>query len=281
MTMSSHYLTVLDRELHYTEWGSGNAATVVMWHGLARTGRDFDAIAAALARRYRVICPDTIGRGLSQWSPQPDREYCLAFYARLAAAFCDALGVARMHWVGTSMGGAVGIKLASRAGGALAGRIDRLALNDYGPQLAAAAIERISAYAGNPAAFARVTELEAYFRKVYAPYGRLSEREWVKLTETSARRLPDGRVTPHYDPQLMRQFVNFPNDYDLWPEYDALDIPVLCLRGANSDLLLGATAQAMCSRGPRARIVEIPGCGHAPALNVAEQIGLVEAFLAE
>lgn len=280
MTMTSRYVTVLERELHYVEWGTGNGENVVMWHGLARTGRDFDDLAAALSRRYRVICPDTIGRGLSQWSPEPDREYCLAFYARLAASFCDALGVKRMHWVGTSMGGAIGIKLASRSGGALAGRIDRLVLNDNGPQLAQAAIDRIRNYAANPAAFARVSELEAYFRKIYAPYGMLTEREWVKLTETSARRLPDGRVTPHYDPNMARQLINFPRDYDLWPEYDAIDIPTLCLRGANSDLLLAETAQAMRERGPRARVVEIAGCGHAPALNVPGQIGLVEGFLA-
>lgn len=280
MTITSHYITVLERELHYTEWGRGNAETVVMWHGLARTGRDFDDIAASLSRRYRVICPDTIGRGLSEWSPDPDREYCLAFYARLAAAFCDAAGVAQMHWLGTSMGGALGIKLASRKGGLLAGRIDKLVLNDNGPELAGAAIERIKSYAGNPAAFARVSELEAYFRKVYAPFGVLTEREWVKLTETSVRRLPDGRVTPHYDPDMVRQFINYPHDYELWPEFDAIDIPVLCLRGANSDLLLAETAHAMRTRGPRARVVEIAGCGHAPALNVPGQIGLVEDFLA-
>jgi pimeloyl-ACP methyl ester carboxylesterase len=280
MTITSHYITLLEREMHYTEWGRGNAETIVMWHGLARTGRDFDDIAASLSRRYRVICPDTIGRGLSQWSADPDREYCLAFYARLAAALCDELGVTRMHWVGTSMGGAIGIKLASPKGGALAGRIGKLVLNDNGPQLAGAAIERIKSYAGNPAAFARMSELEAYFRKIYAPYGMLTEREWVKLTETSARRLPDGRVTPHYDPNMVRQFINFPHDYELWPEYDALDIPVLCLRGADSDLLLAETAQAMRERGPRARVVEIDGCGHAPALNVPGQIGLVEKFLA-
>ena len=280
MIMTSHYVTLLERELHYTEWGRGNAETIVMWHGLARTGRDFDDLAAQLARRYRIVCPDTLGRGLSQWSPDPDREYCLAFYARIAAAFCDVLGIGRMHWVGTSMGGAIGIKLASAAGGALAGRIDKLVLNDNGPQLAAAAIERIRSYAGKPEAFARVSELEAYFRKIYAPYGMLTEREWVKLTETSARRLPDGRVTPHYDPDMVRQFINYPQDYDLWPEYDAIGIPVLCLRGANSDLLLAETARAMRERGPKARVVEIAGCGHAPALNVPGQMGLIEEFLA-
>ena len=281
MTITSHYIAVLERELHYSEWGRGNAETIVMWHGLARTGRDFDDLAASLSRRYRVICPDTIGRGLSQWSPEPDAEYCLAFYARLAAAFCDALCLARMHWIGTSMGGALGIKLASRKDGALAGRIDRLVLNDIGPHLAPAAVERIRSYAGNPAAFARVSELEAYFRKIYAPYGKLTEREWVKLTETSVRRLPDGRVAPHYDPNMVRQFINFPQDYDLWPEYDAIDIPVLCLRGADSDLLLSGTAQEMRERGPRARVVEIAGCGHAPAHNVPGQISLVEEFFAD
>jgi len=281
MSMTSRYITVLGRELHYTEWGRGNRETIVMWHGLARTGRDFDDLAAPLSRRYRVLCPDTIGRGLSEWSADPDREYCLAFYARLAAAFCDALGIGTMHWVGTSMGGAIGIKAASRQDGALAGRIVKLVLNDNGPQLAAAAIERIKSYAGSPAAFARVSELEAYFRKIYTPYGMLTDREWTKLTETSVRRLPDGRVTPHYDPDMVRQFINYPSDYDLWPEYDALDIPVLCLRGAHSDLLLADTAQAMRERGPRARVVEIAGCGHAPALNVDAQIALVEAFLAE
>ena len=278
--MRSCYVTVLDRELHYTEWGEGNRETIVMWHGLARTGRDFDDLAAALAPNYRIVCPDTLGRGLSQWSPAPDAEYCNAFYAKLAAAFCDALGINQMHWVGTSMGGAIGTVLASRNGGQLAGRIRRLVLNDNGPELAAAAITRIRSYAGNPAAFNRVSELENYFRTVYKPFSAMSDREWTKLTETSTRRLPDGRVTPHYDPNMVRQFINFPNDYELWPEYDAIDIPVLVLRGAESDLLLKQTVVAMQARGPRAQVVEITGCGHTPSLNVPDQIRLVERFLA-
>lgn len=278
--MQSRYVTVLDRELHYMEWGPTHRDTIVMWHGLARTGRDFDALAEALSARYRVVCPDTLGRGLSQWSPAPDAEYCNAFYAKLAAAFCDALGIGQMHWIGTSMGGAIGTVLASRNGGQLAGRIKRLVLNDNGPELAAAAITRIRSYAGNPAAFNRVSELEAYFRTVYKPFSAMSDREWIKLTETSTRRLPDGRVTPHYDPNMVRQFINFPDDYDLWPAYDAIDIPVLVLRGAESDLLLKDTVVAMQSRGPKAQVVEIDGCGHTPSLNVPHQIGLIERFLA-
>jgi pimeloyl-ACP methyl ester carboxylesterase len=280
MTPRSRYVTVLDRELHYMEWGAQNAQTIVMWHGLARTGRDFDALAAALGERYRVLCPDTLGRGLSQWSPDPDAEYCLDFYARLAAAFCDATGARRVHWVGTSMGGAIGTVLASRAGGLLAGRIDKLVLNDIGPQLASAAVERIRTYAGNPAAFARVSELEAYFRTVYRPFSPLDDGEWMKLTETSVRRLPDGRVTPHYDPAMVRQFIVHPRDYDRWPEYDAIDIPVLVLRGEHSDLLERDTATQMTARGPRARVVEIAGCGHTPSLNVPAQFALVRDFLA-
>jgi pimeloyl-ACP methyl ester carboxylesterase len=277
MSFTSHYVACEGRELHYTEWGAGNAEVLIAWHGLARTCRDMDDIAAQLAQRYRVICPDTIGRGLSQWSPQPEREYCLAFYVRLATSLVDQLGLDRFHWLGTSMGGAIGTLAAATA---LRGRIRRLVLNDNGPQLAEAAIARIRSYAGNPAAFATVSELEAYFRTVYKPYGWLSDAQWRRLAETSLRRLPDGRVTPHYDPAMVMQFTHHQDDYLLWDAWDSLDIPVLCLRGEDSDLLLRETAEQMRNRGPRAVVVEIPGCGHAPALNTPTQHALVERFLA-
>jgi len=236
-----------------------------------------DDLAEQLATRYRVICPDTLGRGLSQWSPQPEREYCLDFYARLAVSLVDQLGLRQFHWVGTSMGGAIGMVCAA---GPLKGRITRLVLNDNGPKLADAALARIRSYAGSPPAFDTVGELEAYFRTVYKPYGWLSDTQWRRLTETSTRRLPDGRVTPHYDPAMVRQFIDHPNDYDRWEDYDRIDVPVLCLRGEDSDLLLAETAEAMRERGPRALVVTIPGCGHAPALNVPEQYELVMRFLA-
>jgi len=277
MSFTSNYIACEGRELHYTEWGRGNAQVLIAWHGLARTCRDMDHIAAHLAQRYRVICPDTIGRGLSQWSPQPEREYCLAFYVQLATALVDQLGLEQFHWLGTSMGGAIGTRAAA---GPLRGRIRRLVLNDNGPQLADAAIARIRSYAGSPTAFATVSELEAYFRTVYKPYGWLSDAHWRLLTETSTRRLPDGRVTPHYDPAMVMQFTHHVDDYLLWDAWDALDIPVLCLRGEGSDLLLRETAEQMRNRGPRAVVVEIAGCGHAPALNTPEQYALVERFLA-
>jgi len=283
MRPTSHYVSCAGREIHYTEWGAGKAPTVIAWHGLARTGRDMDELAESLADRYRVICPDTLGRGYSQWSPDPDNEYTLAFYAKIAADLFDQLQIAQAHWVGTSMGGAIGTVCASGLfQPRLRDRILSLVLNDNAPRLAAAAVERIRSYAGNPPAFTTMAELEAFFRQVYKPYGWLSDAQWRRLTETSARRLPDGRVTPHYDPAMVRQFIEHPRDYDLWEHYDALRIPVLLLRGAESDLVLKDAAEEMLTRGPGkrglAQVVEIPGCGHAPALNVPEQWHLVREF---
>jgi pimeloyl-ACP methyl ester carboxylesterase len=273
----SKYLVCEGREIHVSEWGAGNDDVLIAWHGLARTGRDMDPIAEHLAARYRVICPDTLGRGLSQWSPDPANEYCLAFYEKLAVSLLNQLGITQCHWLGTSMGGAVGLRAAA---GPLRGRIRRLVLNDIGPQLAEAAVARIRSYAGSPPAFATMGELEQYFRTIYKPYGWLSDDMWRLLTETSVRRLPDGRMTPHYDPAMVQQFTHHPDDYLQWEAWDSLALPVLCLRGESSDLLLAETAEAMRQRGPRAVVVTIPGCGHAPALNKPEQFALVERFLA-
>jgi len=206
----------------------------------------------------------------------PEAEYCLDFYVKQAADLLDELGLQQVHWLGTSMGGAIGLRAAA---GALQGRIRSLVLNDIGPELAAPAVARIRAYAGQPAAFRTVSELEAYFRQVYQPYGELSDVQWRRMTETSVRRLPDGRVTPHYDPAMALQFEHHPDDYTQWAAWDGLRLPVLCLRGESSDLLTPEVAQDMTQRGPRAELVTVPGCGHAPALNVPAQWQVVEAFL--
>lgn len=285
VTPTSHYAQLVGREIHWMDWGDPAAPTVIAWHGLARTGRDMDELAVHLvAEGWRVICPDTLGRGLSQWSPAPDEEYQLAFYARLADALCEHLGLARVHWVGTSMGGAIGTVCASGlVVPAMKQRIAALVLNDNAPQLAAAAIERIKAYAGNPPAFDTVSELEAFLRTVYKPYGWLSDAQWRRMTETSTRRLPDGRVTPHYDPAMVRQFTVHDDDYLIWSHYDAIEVPVMILRGAESDLVLPDTVKAMRHRGPgaagRLTVLEVPGCGHAPALNVPGQLGPIADFL--
>ena len=274
--MNSRYLVCEGCEIHYMEWGAERAETVMAWHGLARTGRDMDILAAHLASRYRVICPDMIGRGLSQWSPRPEREYGLEFYGRIAVSLADQLGLERFHWIGTSMGGAIGMRLAA---GTLKHRLRSLVLNDMGPKIADAALERIRTYAGKPPQFDRLTELEQYFRTIYKPYGWLSDEQWRHLTETSARRTPEGRITTHYDPNMVLQFVHHPRDYDQWEAYDAIKAPTLCLRGERSDLLLAEVAEEMRRRGPRATLVTIANCGHAPALNVPDQWNLVERFL--
>ncbi|GAC1541751.1 MAG: alpha/beta hydrolase [Candidatus Velthaea sp.] len=274
---NSQYAQCLGREIHYTAWGDEAAPVLVMWHGLARTGRDFDEIANALADTYRVVCPDTIGRGLSQWSPDPFAEYTLPFYAQLAEAFVENLGAATVRWLGTSMGGAIGTAAGATS---LRGRITRLVLNDIGPSVMPAAIERIGTYLASPPEFETVAEFERYLRTIYKPYGQQSDAQWRRMTETSLRRLPSGKITTHYDPAIAGPFGASARGGDQWSQYDALTMPTLVLRGAVSDLLSPEVAKAMSQRGPRAQVVEIAGVGHAPALNVPEQIGVIRQFFA-
>jgi pimeloyl-ACP methyl ester carboxylesterase len=281
---TSNYEICAGREIHFTEWGAQHDNTVIAWHGLARTGRDMDELAEHLSTRFRVICPDAPGRGFSQWSTDPRNEYQLSFYARVAADLLNKLRIDKVHWVGTSMGGAIGTVCASGLfEPSMKSRIKSLVLNDSAPQLSAAALERIKAYAGSPPVFGSMAELEAFFRQVYKPFGWLSDAQWRRLAETSMRRLPDGRLTPHYDPAMVQQFIHHPDDYLIWNHYDAIDVPLLCLRGENSDLVLPEAVQEMMQRGPGleglVQVVEIAGCGHAPALNMPEQLNLISAFL--
>ena len=285
----STYLTLCGRSVHLLDWGREDAPAVILWHGLNRNARDFDDLAAALSPRYRLLAPDTIGRGLSEWSPKPDEEYTVPFYVRQAVELLEQLKLDRVRWVGTSMGGLIGM---AAAGTVLKDRISHLVLNDVGPAIAPEAVQRILQYAGNPPVFATVPEAEQYFRTIYAAFGVASDAGWRKLVETSLRRLPDGRLTPHTDPEvagvLARQVaaqadrVKAGSDAptDAWPLYDQIAARTLLIRGAVSDLLTDETATGMTRRGPKARRVDIPGLGHAPALDTPEQIALVAEFLA-
>lgn len=280
MTPRSHYLNLAGRSVHLLEWGAASAPPVILWHGFARNAHDFDDLAAALATQYRLIAVDTIGRGLSEWSTQPDADYTVPFYVRQAVELLEQLGLQSLRWVGTSMGGLVGMVAAATA---LKGRISHLVLNDVGPEIAPGAVQRILTYAGAPPSFATLPELEQYFRQIYAPFGITSDAGWRKLAETSVRRLPDGRLTPHYDPQIAavlgRQSAGASGD--AWPIYELIEARTLLIRGAVSDLLTEQTAADMTRRGPRARRIDIPGIGHAPALDTPEQIALITEFLAE
>lgn len=262
----------------YHEWGDpGNPRVVVCAHGLTRNGRDFDALAAALADRYRVACPDLPGRGLSEWLPRPG-DYTYPVYLGDMVALFARLGGETVDWVGTSMGGLVGMMLAAQPGTP----IRRLVLNDVGPFLPKAALERIGEYVGADPRFADFGALEGYLRRVHAPFGPLTGEQWRRLAKHSARPLPDGTLALHYDPAIGEAFrAAPPQDVDLWAVWDAVRCPVLVLRGAESDVLPRETAEEMGRRGPRGRLVELPGVGHAPALLEPGQLETVCSWLSE
>ena len=275
MAGQSRFLTCAGVEIHATVWGDPDRPPVVLWHGLARTGRDFDEIAEALSDDYFCLCPDLVGRGLSQWSPD-GADYHLERYGEIAAALAGEWGGRPLRWIGTSLGGLIGIHAAA---GPLRGRLSHLVVNDVGPAVPEAALERIVGYVGNPPAFDRVSELAAYLRTVYAPFGDNSEAFWRRMTQTSCRRLPDGRVTVHYDPAIVSQMSSRPGDRDLWDRWDALDLPVLLLRGVESDVLPAGVAAEMTARNARCRLVEVDGYGHAPTLTRGSEIEAIRAFL--
>lgn len=275
-TPTSLFVSCEGLEVHCVEWGATDKPPVILWHGLARTARDFDVLAASLSERYRVLVPDTIGRGMSQWSSNPGTEYCFAFYARLVECLVDSLRIEKFSWVGTSMGGALGIRVAA---GPLAARLERLILNDMGPEPNAQAMARIRNYIGSPPEFDTVSQFEAYCKEIYRPFGWHSDEQWRYMALTSLRRLPSGKITPHYDPQIVRQLIDHPDDFTQWRAFDQITAPMLLLRGTSSDLVLPQHAAAMKQHRPQLEIVEIDGCGHAPALNVPEQLDLVRRFI--
>lgn len=260
----------------YAEWGDpDNPAVLICVHGLTRNGRDFDFLARALAERYRVVCPDVAGRGLSDWLAVKD-DYAIPTYAADMVTLIARLGVERVHWVGTSMGGLIGMLLASLPGTP----VTRLVLNDVGPVVTAASIARIAEYVGQDPVFADLAAAEAYIRAVSLPFGALSDEEWRHLTVHSVKPA-EGGCQFRYDPGVAEPFRKSPlvEDVSLWDLYDRIGCPTLVLRGAESDLLLADTVAEMGRRGPRAGVVEVPAVGHAPMLMNPSQIRLVADFL--
>jgi pimeloyl-ACP methyl ester carboxylesterase len=260
----------------YVEWpGPPGAPTVLCIHGLTRNGRDFDALAEALSRRWRVVCPDVAGRGRSEWLTHA-ADYGYPLYLADMAALIARLAVDAIDWVGTSMGGLIGMMMAAQPGTP----IRRLVINDIGPLIAKEGLQRIASYVGEDPSFPDLAALEAYLRRVSVSFGQLTDAQWRHLAEHGARIKPDGSLGRAYDPHIAEPFKAVTGDIDLWPMWDALSCPTLVLRGAQSDLLRGEDAEAMTRRGPRARLVEIPAVGHAPALMAADQIKVIEEFLA-
>jgi pimeloyl-ACP methyl ester carboxylesterase len=261
----------------YFEWGDpSNPRVVVCVHGLTRNGRDFDALARALAPSFRVLCPDVVGRGLSDWLPHK-QDYGYPLYLSDMTALIARSNVQSVYWVGTSMGGLIGMMLAAQA----STPIQKLVINDVGPLVPKAALERLAMYVGKAPSFESVDGYERYLRQVAAPFGPLTDEQWRHLAQTSSRRNDDGSIGPAYDPGIANAFSGPLQDVVLWPLWDAISCPTLVLRGAQSDLLLSETASEMTRRGPKAQLKEFDGVGHAPALMVADQIDVVcDFFLA-
>jgi pimeloyl-ACP methyl ester carboxylesterase len=260
----------------YHEWGDPDAADVVVCvHGLTRTGRDFDELAATLAADFRVLCPDIPGRGRSDWLQDP-HDYAFPTYVSALTALIARSGAERVLWVGTSMGGLLGITLAAQPRSPVAA----LVVNDVGPVIEAEALARIGAYVGLDPKFDSFAALEAYLRQVAAPFGPLTDAQWHHLAATACRELPDGRFALGYDPAIAVPFREAAKERtDLWPLWDAIRCPTLLVRGGDSDLLSADTAAEMTTRGPRPRLVVVPGVGHAPMLLDPAQIAPVAQFL--
>jgi pimeloyl-ACP methyl ester carboxylesterase len=291
----------------YLDWGRHGARRVVVCvHGLSRNSRDFDPLASALSDEMRVVCPDVAGRGDSAWL-EDKRDYCFSTYLSDAASLIARItapappasfgtirgrhsahgGPAQIDWVGTSMGGLIGMLLAAKRGSP----IRRLVLNDVGAFIPWSGLYRLKGYVAGGGGFRNLAEVEAYLRDACSPFGALTPEQWRHLAEHGAAPGEDGRFHLRYDPAIgetMRVSApdpelplgpNFMSGIDLWATWAETRCPTLILRGADSDVLSRDTAQRMQALRPDVDVVEFAGVGHAPALMSAEQTAAVRNFL--
>ena len=283
----THVQCLDSRGLHrmaYWEWGdAANPRVLVCVHGLSRQGRDFDTLARDLAGDYRVVCPDVVGRGRSDHLSDP-MGYTIPAYVADMVTLLARLNAQTVDWVGTSMGGLIGLGVASLKGSP----VRRLVLNDVGPTIQPQALQRIGAYLGQPAHWATVDEAADALWSISHGFGPHTREQWLALTRPQL--VPDesskeGGFKPHYDPAIAVPFravtpeLAAAGEAMLWHSYDQLRCETLLLRGAESDLLSHETALAMTQRGPRARLVEFAGVGHAPTLVAPDQVAAVREFL--
>lgn len=265
----------------YQSWGDpSNPNVLICVHGVTRVSDDFDQLAAALADRYRVICPDVVGRGRSSWLTQP-QYYAVPQYVSDMVTLIARLDVPSVSWFGTSMGGLIGMGLAALP----ESPIKKMVINDVGPTLNFPALARIGEYIGKDVRFDSFAAGRDYVRTISAPFGPHTEAEWDKLARDVLREEPSGQWRRHYDPAIAHNFQGLTAETSargeaaLWAMYDAIRCPVLLVRGSESDLLTRETAAAMTQRGPRAQLAELPGVGHAPTFMHDDQIALAKDFL--
>ena len=279
----NHVQCLTARGLHrmaYWEWGdAANPRVLVCAHGLSRQGRDFDVLARAMSAEYRVVCPDVVGRGASDALADPTGYQIPAYVADMVTLLAR-LNAESLHWVGTSMGGLIGLGLASLK----QSPVSRLVLNDVGPAIRFEAIQRIGTYLGAPLRWNSVDEAADYMLSISQGFGPHTREQWLALTRPMLK--PDGDgFKPHYDPNIAVPFKALTAEMVAggeamsWFAYDAITCPTLLLRGADSDLLTRETAQAMTQRGPKAQLREFAGVGHAPTLVADDQVRAVREFL--
>lgn len=283
---------VTQHRVGYWEWNQTGQVdhphVIVCVHGLTRQGRDFDVLAQALSHHARVICPDIAGRGQSDWLADPMAygvpQYAFDMLVLLTQVHAQ-YPIAQLDWVGTSMGGLIGMAVAGTPDLALPVPIRRLLLNDVGPRLEWSALQRIGTYVGESPRFASVEEGAAWLRVQSADFGPHTDAQWLALSEPMLRPGPEGGFVLHYDPKIavpmqgMTQEQVAQGEALLWNLYDAITAQTLVLRGAKSDLLTAQTVQEMAQRGPKAHSATLEGVGHAPTLVQPEQVALVKEFL--
>lgn len=277
----------------YWQWGAADAAHVIVCvHGLSRQGRDFDTLAQGLLARtdhpLRIVCPDVVGRGRSDWLADP-MGYQLPSYAadmlQLVAQLHANAPITTLDWVGTSMGGLIGIGVCGTPKLPLPVPVRRLVLNDVGPAMQWQALQRIGTYLGNTGRFDDVQQAADAMWAISTTFGPHTPEQWLALSRPMVKPLPEGGFTLHYDPAIAVPFRTLTDESAaqgeaaLWQLYDNIQAQTLLTRGANSDLLLRETAQAMTQRGPRARLIEFEGVGHAPTFVPDNQVEAVASFL--
>jgi len=279
----------------YWSWGDPTATQVVLCvHGLTRQGRDFDRLAQALVARsalpLRVVCPDVAGRGQSEWLPA-GAMYQIPQYVSDMLALMGQLHLtapmAQLDWVGTSMGGLIGMVMAGQPGLPLPVALRRLVLNDVGPAISWSSVAYMQQYVGRYGQYKDLSEAAAAMRILSRGFGPVPDDVWLEMSSHMVRELPNGAVTLHYDPAIgepvraLSAEAAQAGETVMWSLYDQIQADTLLIRGAESDLLLPETAQAMTERGPRARLLEWPGIGHAPTLTAPDQVNALAGFLLE
>ena len=263
--------------MRYRSWGSSeNKRVLICVHGLARNGRDFDDLAQALSRDFRVICPDVVGRGESDWLPE-GAPYEIGQYVQDMMTLIARLNVDTVSWLGTSMGGIIGLTLAALPNSP----IRQLVLNDIGASVPKASLKRISSYMGERR-FSGLSEVEQYMRINYPALRYLTNDQWRHLARHAVRELPTGQLVLHYDPAVAAATARaaaMDQDIDLWPFWHAIRCPRALIWGDQSDVLQAETVQQMRSHTPGLEVLTIPGIGHAPSLMESEQITWVQDWL--